>query len=198
MKIICENCEKPFEKSAYEIKRTKHAFCSKLCWSTFFNGEEPRAVNCAWCNKIFRKQVNVIKRSKSGNNFCSLSCSASYNNTQKRKSRRSKCEILLLSLLQKTFPLLEIIANDKKLLNGWEVDIAIPSINLAIEWNGIVHYKPIYGQNKLDKVQSNDREKIAIAQKNEVEFIVISDLVSTESYVKEAALKISEIIRTKL
>lgn len=107
---------------------------------------------------------------------------------------RSKSEIMLYDLLCNEFPNLEILPSNKTMLKGYEADIAIPSINLAIEWNGIVHFKPIYGQTKLDNIQQRDAEKQQIATELGVNLIVIPDLVSSEKYVKEAFQKIKSII----
>ncbi len=82
------------------------------------------------------------------------------------------------------------------MLDGYEIDIAISDLNLGIEWNGIVHFKPIYGQDKLNKIQQRDREKLTIAENKGISLIVISDLVSTESRLKEAFAQISKIIRS--
>jgi hypothetical protein len=51
--------------------------------------EEIMIVTCKHCNKEFNKNPFEIKKSKSGNHFCSSSCSASYNNSYRaRKDRR--------------------------------------------------------------------------------------------------------------
>lgn len=81
------------------------------------------------------------------------------------------------------------------MLDGYETDIAIPSLSLGIEWNGIVHFKPIYGQDRLSKIQRKDQEKQKIAQKKGISLIVIPDLVSTMARVKEAFVQVSKIIR---
>lgn len=83
------------------------------------------------------------------------------------------------------------------MLNGYEADIGIPELNLAIEWNGIVHYKPIYGQPKLNKIQQRDAEKQKIATSKNIELIIIPDLVSKECYVREVANDIIKIIKQK-
>jgi hypothetical protein len=43
--------------------------------------------------------------------------------------------------------------------HGSELDIYIPSLNLAFELNGILHYEPIYGTTKHQQIQSNDKSK---------------------------------------
>jgi len=81
------------------------------------------------------------------------------------------------------------------MLDGYEVDISIPELQLAIEWNGIVHFKPIYGQTKLDKVQTRDAEKLKIASNKNINLIVISDLVSDDKILKQAFNEVKDIIK---
>ena len=42
-------------------------------------------LNCTKCNTLFNKTQSEIKKSKSGNHFCSKSCSASFNNKGVRR-----------------------------------------------------------------------------------------------------------------
>ena len=136
-----------------------------------------------------------INKSKHHRLFCNNSCAASFNNHLKRKSRRSKVEIKLFHLLQTEFPDLDLLPTNKTLLDGYEVDIACPSLKLGIEWNGIVHFKPIYGEAKLTRIQQRDEEKQRIAQKKGVMLIIIPDLVSNDSTVRQAFGQIAKIIR---
>jgi hypothetical protein len=81
------------------------------------------------------------------------------------------------------------------MLDGLEVDVAIPSLKLAIEWNGIVHFKPIYGEDKLLKVQNKDTEKLKIAANKNINLIVISDIVSNDKILKQAFNDTKNIIK---
>ncbi len=138
--------------------------------------------------------MSQVKRSKSNKIFCNSSCAATYNNKLKRKSKRSKIEAKFYDLLVKEFPNLNILSNDKTMLNGLEVDVAIPILKLAIEWNGIVHFKPIYGQTKLNRIQNNDANKLQIASNKNINLIVIPDLVSNDKILKQAFNDIKNII----
>lgn len=205
-KVICEYCKKEFwrhnrlQKKYINKSRKKHGikclkiyeFCSKEC--SYAYKDKKIDLKCGWCNASLKQTLAEYKKSKSGFAFCNRSCSVSYNNTQRRKSKRSKCEIMLFDLIQQHYPNLNVLPNDKNLLEGFEVDIAIPELNLAIEWNGIVHYKPIYGEEKLDKIKSVDIKKQLLAQKNNIRLIVISDLVSTKAFVNEAFMNIVKIV----
>ena len=193
---ICEYCKKEYEKETYDFKRTNHNFCSKICKGKYQTLNNTINVFCGICNKEFTKNKSQSKRSKSGKHFCSQSCAATYNNRLKRKYRRSKIEKKFYNLLVKEFPQLDIIPNDKNMLGGLEIDVAIPELKLGIEWNGIVHFKPIYGQTKLDKIQNKDAEKLKIAANQNINLIIIPDLVSNDKILKQAFNDVKNIINT--
>ena len=112
---------------------------------------------CTQCSKSFSKVYSQYKITK--NHFCSQSCAATYNNTHKTKGTRvSKLEIYLQEELTKLYPSLEIHYNRKDAINS-ELDIYIPSLKLAFELNGIFHYEPIFGEEKLEQTQNNDSRK---------------------------------------
>ncbi len=148
--IQCHYCDTSFKKPRQHDSNRKrspnisHSFCSSKCFNMHHTQIGNVTQPCGWCQKPVVRNKKELKKSRSGLLFCNRSCAASYNNTKKRKSRRSKCEAMLCSLLVEEFPDLEILPNDKKILDGFEIDIAIPSLHLGIEWNGIVHFKPIY------------------------------------------------------
>lgn len=186
----CHFCGKEFErhnrqnkkyKENYALKcghkhtTTDREFCSVPCYAQFNSKKE--TLNCGWCRKEVIRTQAELKKSKSGLAFCDRSCSVSFNNTKKRKSKRSKCEILLFDLLKQKYVDLDLLSNDKSMLDGFEVDIAIPSLSLAIEWNGIVHFKPIYGDEKLLKIQNIDLKKQAMAEEKKIRLIIIADLI---------------------
>ena len=80
-------------------------------------------------------------------------------------------------------------------------DIYIPSLKLAIELNGIFHYEPIFGEDKLKKVQNNDNRKFQACLEKEIEFCIID--TSQQKYFKEKTSQkylsiITEIIDLKL
>lgn len=141
-----------------------------------------------------QKKGKDKNKSKTGFFFCSRSCAANFNNQIRKKKRRSKIEQALFQMLKEQFPHLHIISNDREALQGLELDIYIPELKLGIEWNGIVHFKPIYGMEKLLAVQEKDRQKLEIANAKDINLIVIPDHESKYSLVKEAFSKIKEII----
>lgn len=195
----CSQCGKTCWRDVNDCAKYKNNwsgknFCSLKCYGAHKTKHSTVIAECANCGKPLQKLLKDLKKSYSGRLFCNRSCSITYNNRIKRKSRRSKCEKLLFDLLVEEFPQLSIKCNDKDMLGGLEVDIAIPSLKLAIEWNGIVHFKPIYGQDKLNRIQEIDKTKQEIALRNDINLIVIPDLVSKKEYVLEVFEKIKNII----
>lgn len=194
--LKCNYCKKIFAREARnqpKYKNRTNAYCNQKC-STLMQNQRVNT-KCGFCQKSIIVKQAEIKKSKSGKSFCNRSCAASYNNKLKRKSRRSKIEAKFCNLIIKEFPQLSILPNDKTMLDGLEVDVAIPSLKLAIEWNGIVHFKPIYGQTKLDKVQDKDTEKLKIASNKNINLIVIPDLVSNDKILQQAFNDVKTIIK---
>jgi len=62
------------------------------------------------------------------------------------------------------------------------LDIYIPSLNVAIELNGIFHYEPIYGVDKLGKIQDNDISKSKACIDNQIDLCTID--TSGQKYFK--------------
>ena len=196
----CEYCKKPFQRSSKDNatfkKRTTKPYCSRKCYAL---AQQSRVTsNCGFCGTEVWRHTRFAKSSKSGHIFCNNSCAAKYNIQYRKKSRRSKVEKLLCDLITQEFPQLNILPNDTTMLNGYEVDIAIPELKLAIEWNGIVHFKPIYGTEKLFKIQTRDKEKLELATKLDINLIVIPDLISTTQYVHICFSNIKTIITNLL
>jgi hypothetical protein len=201
----CSFCKKTFfqKKHYIQSRRTNGrpdagSFCSKKCQ------RESRIVKinviCTQCGKNFKKLPSQIRKSKSKNNFCSQSCGAIYQNTHKTKGiRRSKLEIYLENKLNNIYPNLKINYNETDAIDA-ELDIYIPSLKLAFELNGIFHYEPIYGKNKLHQIQNNDTRKFQACIEKNIELCIID--TSAQKYFKEQSSQkflniITEIIDNK-
>ena len=196
--LQCELCNTTFYRTKHEVvraiktkKKTQYncKFCSRSCRDK--SRTTRLQVECKLCNSIFEKFLYEIKKSK--NNFCSSSCAATYNNTHKTKgTRKSKLECWLETKLPMLYPSLEFHFNRKDAINS-ELDIYIPSLKLAFELNGIFHYEPIYGAEKLGQIQNNDTRKFQACIENKIELCIID--TSKLSYFKESsAIKFLDII----
>ncbi len=187
--LKCDHCQEDFacssdrwKKSRY-MKRVKNSshYCSQACKYKGKNISEKQQVSCKNCNKKFLKYQNQIKSSP--NHFCSRSCAATFNNQNKTHgTRRSKLEKYLEAKLVEFYPELEFHFNRKDAINS-ELDIYIPSLRLAFELNGIFHYEPIYGEDKLKSIQNNDGRKFQACVEKGIELCIID--TSALSYFKE-------------
>lgn len=186
------------EKSAYNRANRvgqKNNFCSRDCFFKYDRLVSSADSVCTLCSKEFRRYNREIKKVK--NCFCSSSCAATYNNTHKTKgTRRSKLESYLEEQLSLLFPSLVVRFNNKDIINS-ELDIYIPQFKLAIELNGIYHSKPIYGEEKLKKIQDNDLLKKEACTKQLITLVTIDtsnqkkwNLKSSEEFL----LSIKELI----
>ena len=161
-----ENCNNTFfrEKKAikYALKKRKGycQYCSIACGCSATSKRLP----CDNCGKIRNVTLREIKKYK--HHFCSQSCAATYNNTHKTYGyRRSKLEIWLEKQLNGMYPQGFVLYNYKEAIN-FELDIYFQVKKIAFEINGIYHYSPIRGQEKLDRVQYNDEKKKQLCKEN--------------------------------
>lgn len=185
-KIKCATCGKEFNKLVkhlnYEASKLsqKNSYCTSDC--AHKANITRQMVACKNCGKPFVKYLNQIKKSKY--NFCNRSCAATYNNTHKTKgTKRSKLEIFIEKRLKFLFPKIEFHFNKIDAIQS-ELDIYIPSLKLAFELNGIFHYEPIFGQDKLSSTQNNDNRKFLTCLEKGIELCIID--VSGQKYFKEA------------
>ena len=168
VEVKCLTCGIDFYKSLFEIKRSSNNFCSIKCRGNY--QDKRTEVQCQNCNKLFLKQSCEIQ--KSPRHCCSIQCFktlAKYNKNW--GSSRSKLEIYVEKKLTEDLEL-NILYNKTSI--GYELDIHIPELNLAIELNGITHYKPIYGLDALLKRQEIDRLKAEECVKRNIKLIVIN------------------------
>lgn len=196
--LKCLHCEKTFYKTKHYIqqniltsrKRATGDFCSIRCKRMYQH--PPVLLPCSNCQKPTRTIPS--KKSKSGHQFCCKSCSAKWNNAHKTKGTRiSKLEKWLQEQLPSLYSHLEFHFNKTDTING-ELDIYIPSLKLAFELNGIFHYEPIYGPEKLVKIQNNDLRKSQACHERSIELCLID--VSSQKYFKEqSAIKFLTIIQ---
>lgn len=181
----CDFCESGFKriqkkvKSYLKLSPDRKQFCSLKC--SKLNNKNGQNLKCEQCSKEFYKQNYSINTGQ--NHFCSQSCSAIYNNSRKTKGTRvSKLELYLAKNLTLLYPDLEFHFNKKDAINS-ELDIYIPSLKLAFELNGIFHYEPIYGDEKLNQIQNNDNRKFQACLEKGIELCIID--TSSQKYFKE-------------
>lgn len=191
--LQCLYCNEPFFIEKHRVQRSIQRGTGKYCSQTCARHARrtSKEVRCANCETTFRKRGVELRRT--GNHFCSRSCSAQFNNRHKKLgvSRRSKAEDYLCGLIRRDFPSLEIMQNDRALLSsGLEIDIVIPRLKLAIELNGPVHYFPLFGEEKLAKIQAADISKQMEMQSLGYSLLVID--ISAYGYFKKVKAMLDE------
>jgi hypothetical protein len=181
--LLCVACDSMFLKEKRVLQRNEpHLFCSSSCGQKTIHPKIP--FNCTFCGNPSSKKKSFFFDKRIKNHFCSQSCAASFNNTHKTTgNRRSKLEIWLEENLIAHFPKLNFEFNQKSCINS-ELDIYVPSLKLAFELNGIFHYEPIYGIEKLTQTTNNDARKFQACFKQGVELCIID--TSGQKYFKES------------
>ena len=190
--IVCKICSEAFTNNKIysnhvrwkhkEISQTSCPDCGQIVMSHHYKK------HVIGCQKLLTaqkhcKECNAAITVKY-NQFCNRSCSAIYNNTHKTHgTRRSKLEHWLEDQLTILYPSLEIHFNRKDAINS-ELDFYFPSLKLAFELNGIFHYEPIYGADKLLRTQNNDNRKFQACIEQGIELCIIDS--SNQKYFKTA------------
>jgi hypothetical protein len=199
--VECKKCGKLFQKTVQRykesIKNGWNLFCSQPCRYAY--QKRSLALFCAQCKKSISKPPGEIRKTKR-NTFCSKSCAAIFNNAHKAHHiRRSKLEKYIEQRIKEEFPSLRLICNSSEVV-GIELDFYFPTLKLAVELNGVVHYKPIYGEKKLERILKNDRVKSVECKHKGIDLRVfdVSQEVSFNQRSKEKFWGlISEIIELK-
>lgn len=91
---------------------------------------------------------------------------------------KSSNELEIFNFVKNYFP--DAISGDKKMLKGKELDIFIPSKNIAIEYNGLRWHSEAFGKDKnyhLDKLENCLECGIKLIQIFEDEYINHKDIV---------------------
>ena len=204
--VMCDYCGKEFSKPKIKVMDCKRPiiggdiknwdwsniprdFCTRECLTK--SQQSGVIKKCGSCKKDIYIRNALANQSR--NRFCSLACSATYTNTHKSHGcSRSKLERWVENQLSIIYPNLEIHYNRRDAINS-ELDIFLPSLNLAFELNGIFHYEPIFSTERLIKSQNNDLRKMQACLECGIELCVID--TSHQKYFKpDTSQKYLEII----
>lgn len=97
------------------------------------------------------------------------------------------------------FPNLSFFCNTKISI-GAELDFYFPELEMAVEINGFLHFKPIYGLDKLNRIQEIDREKAEECRQMNIELHIfdVSQRFHLTQVLKENHWKnIKELVTSK-
>lgn len=197
--LDCAFCGTKVRKLQSQLQ--KRPFCNASCAGKFYAKTNPQSQSqqkgypCAYCDKIiFRKPSDLYYRGdsygKPKQNFCSKICLGNYlyfnkigihdpNHIHELSSGggiRSQLEFHIEEKFLEYFPYISIYSNDRIICAPYELDFYIPDLKLAIEINGIHHFKPIFGQEHLDLVQSHDKYKKEVCDKENIKLLIIENL----------------------
>lgn len=90
-----------------------------------------------------------------------------------RHNRRSKNEILFYKMCKENFG---NVLNNTPMFNGWDADVILPDIKVAVMWNGRWHYEEIMEGTSLKQIQNRDRIKIKEIEAHGYTPYVIKDM----------------------
>lgn len=197
--FVCRECgiSKRCEPRLASLRK----FCSIACrekhnykkYKNIYNIASEMFKQCPSCNKNYQiyNPSDFEKRK-----YCSAVCRNKENNKNNTRLR-SKAEYILEYELKRYFPDEYIMFNDRGILDGLELDVFFPNLNLAIEWNGIYHYVKIRDEKTFSRIQTTDAKKLEKCSEKGIDILVIKDLKSHKKFIKEKIDEIIEYIKTK-
>lgn len=86
---------------------------------------------------------------------------------------RSFGECAMVCYLRKNYPDLDIQTTNRSVLDGYEMDIWLPSLNVGIEYNGQHHFKPVYGEKVFEQTKRADAKKLQLAVEKGVRLVYV-------------------------
>lgn len=170
IKLIC-TCGNEFTRQKAQYDNQPNHYCSVEC--RIKGTEKAAIINCTECNKEIRVHNYKVRNSTSGKHFCNKSCTGKYYTRNKTFGvNRSKFEVWLEEHLPIEFPDIEFDFNNRTEI-GYELDIFIPELRVAIEIHGPTHYEPIYGLNRFKQTQELDVKKITLCEAQNIQHHII-------------------------
>ena len=157
-----------FFNSLIKSNRLKNLCIPNFKLEEFNNVREEYEWICTKCNSVFIDNINNGKIPR-----CSVCFPCTGNNISYQEIEISKFCLLY-------FP--NIIRNDRSILNGKELDIYLPDIKLAIEFNGLYWHSELNGKDKyyhLNKTLECEKQNIRLIHIFEDEWVLSQDIVKS-------------------
>lgn len=137
-------------------------------------------LTCKNCNSKFSRAKSHIITNTNNHYFCRYECSQSYNGKILGKNSKnvkvSKLEKFISDKIEQNFPYLKLIKSDREILDGLEIDIYLPDIQLGLEINGPIHSKPIFGEKYLENLQKRDNRKLDLCSKLNISLYILQNI----------------------
>ncbi len=197
-KMVVVNCD--YCKNDFELMIGKYNTSKKLGLKAFYCNRECHAnslknkikLKCENCNLEFERIPSQINN----HNYCSRKCKDLANFIV----NRSQLEIYLENKVKEYFPYVNMLCSDRIECRNLELDFYFPDLKLAIEINGIFHYEPKFGEERLNIIQHNDKGKKFICYKKGIELHIIKSIENyAQKGIKERDWKIfKNILMSKI
>lgn len=168
----CKKCQKKYHsKKYYEANKEKYVVDPSI------KRERDKKYYEKHKDSILQKQKKYYDENKE---HILKRCTEEYRRSKgELPNGLSGTEKIALKFIEEIFPNKIIRTRDRNTIKNprtnayLELDFYLPEINLAIELNGITHYKPIYGQDKFLRQQRNDELKRKLCKKQGITLIEI-------------------------
>ena len=219
--VKCSKCKKEIVVKEREFlfpKKEKY-YCDNKCANSRNHSEETKEkiskslykknksefkkieITCKNCGKNL--EVKFWKRHQL---FCSRHCVMIWRNLNENiaqkgglasvvsqsKNKRSKNEIYFAELCKQNFN--KVLTNEP-MFNGWDADVIIEDVKIAVLWNGKWHYKKIKKEHSVEQVQNRDKIKIKEIEERGYKVYVIKDMGKyKKEFVEEEFNKFLEIV----
>ena len=139
-------------------------------------------IECLICKKIHCKKQKDLRKCCSAKCGKIYSCQVAGKKSASIQQKRSKNEIYFSELCSKKYHIL----TNEPIFNGWDADVIIPELKIAILWNGVWHRKKITKSHSLEQVQNRDRIKIKeIINCGYIPYIIEDDFQYNPNFVNE-------------
>jgi hypothetical protein len=163
-----------------KIVNRRLSHCGKLVYCDKFCDIEAKKKRCQLICQICGITYERLE-SKKNSKYCSRKCMGvgikkSY--VKRKPQYRSYGECAIVCLLRKNYPNIKIETSNREQLNGYEIDIWLPELNVGIEYNGPHHFKPVYGESIFNKTIESDKKKMEIAIEKNIKLVYIIQLKS--------------------
>lgn len=193
IEIKCDGCGDKFTRVNSEAGRGKLQYCSAKCRPRISGVQ---TLICKTCGSEVKRYASLMP--KNGNVFCNNSCGAIWKNKNRESKgcNRSKLEKWLEEQLKNSYTNIEIFYN-KTVTIGMELDIHIPSLNLAFEINGIFHYKDVFNNGLIFKRRELDEKKRQLCLTNNIKLIEI-DTSEQKYFTEKSSQKYIYIIKNEI
>ena len=177
-KLNCNNCNTIYttEVTEYQFEKGNYTkFCSRSCANKRTLSQESKDKIAAslrkekmYIEKVCPKCENIYKTTKIKQIYCSTKCNNHFKGNKElakkaglksvtSQNRRSKNEIAFAKLCKENF---SNVALNEPIFNGWDADIILNDLKIAILWNGKWHYEKITHKHSLSQVQNRDKIKL--------------------------------------